>query len=616
MISRGCFKSFVVGLFPAVLLMMASGCTTEKSLTNVKGDFSSEVTTAAKPWTNLNFPENSFHFAVLPDRCGGCRPGAFEQALRALNRLEPDLVMCVGDLIEGYCDARKGEEPLCQQWDDVDRLLQGLRMPFFYTCGNHDLSTPEMQSFYQKRRGQTYYSFMYRGVLFMILRATPEGVSLEKKELGAEQLAWVKQTLSRHADARWTFFFMHAPMWNGQPGEKKELAEIEDTMGDRPFTMLAGHTHVYAHAINGKRHYFTLGVAGGAGGLPLISYSRSQDHILWVTMTEEGPKFANVMTNFVLSEDLEGNPQQQFEESLALTRMVPAPDGQSWRFQLEFSNPFSVPLSARYEQKMRDGENWCLTPVAGELVVPPHSRGVFPLEVAKEVENYPVPMVELSFTAGDELSVLNDSRRFFRLWAPHIQAYFPVIAAKMAPAVDGNLDDEVWSGAPQVSGLWPSAADHQPAVATEVWLAYDRSNLYVAWRCAEPELSNLVAKVNQADGPLWGDDSVELFIDAGQDQQTYRHFICNPLGMLYDAVAMNPTFASQARVAAGREKDAWTVEMAIPWEALGILPEPGKRMGVEFCRMRRAVKLPELYQQPPLNGGNHQPVLFGELELQ
>ena len=58
------------------------------------------------PWSHLrlnNHPDE-FHFAVVSDRTGGHRARIFSQAVEQLNLLQPEFVITVGDLIEGYSD--------------------------------------------------------------------------------------------------------------------------------------------------------------------------------------------------------------------------------------------------------------------------------------------------------------------------------------------------------------------------------------------------------------------------------------------------------------------------------------------------------------------------------
>jgi hypothetical protein len=65
----------------------------------------------AKPWTSEDFrndPED-FQFAIIGDRTGGANvQKTFEIAMGQLNLLQPEFVINVGDIIEGY--DRKGAQ--------------------------------------------------------------------------------------------------------------------------------------------------------------------------------------------------------------------------------------------------------------------------------------------------------------------------------------------------------------------------------------------------------------------------------------------------------------------------------------------------------------------------
>ena len=47
---------------------------------------------------------DDYHFAVLGDRTGGANQEAFLMVLRDIEMLQPDFIVAVGDIIEGYCD--------------------------------------------------------------------------------------------------------------------------------------------------------------------------------------------------------------------------------------------------------------------------------------------------------------------------------------------------------------------------------------------------------------------------------------------------------------------------------------------------------------------------------
>ena len=137
---------------------------------------------AAKPWTAKRFrnaPRN-FQFAVIGDRTGGANvQDTFKIAMGQVNLLQPEFVINVGDMIEGYSD-EKAE--LHAEWKEVDKLLDTLEMPFFRSPGNHDIANKTAQEVWRERYGVSYYYFVYGNVLFMILdsedppREAPEGI--------------------------------------------------------------------------------------------------------------------------------------------------------------------------------------------------------------------------------------------------------------------------------------------------------------------------------------------------------------------------------------------------------------------------------------------------------
>ena len=80
------------------------------------------------PWTSLkmNNDPDDFRFAVVSDRTGGHRPKIFSQAMQQINVLQPEFVMSVGDLIEGYSDKSDKVE---QEWTEFQSYVKRLKMP-------------------------------------------------------------------------------------------------------------------------------------------------------------------------------------------------------------------------------------------------------------------------------------------------------------------------------------------------------------------------------------------------------------------------------------------------------------------------------------------------------
>ena len=282
----------------------------------------------AKPWTNKEFRNDcdDFQFAIIGDRTGGANVAAtFHLAVGQLNLLQPEFVINVGDVIEGYSDEKA---KLNAEWDEIDGMLAELDMPFFRTPGNHDIANETAQAVWRERHGATYYHFIYKNVLFLVLdsedppRAAPEGIE-EKIELynrlqtedpakakemlaefmsdeavvaalttpvefGEEQVSYIKTVLDQNADVRWTFLFLHEPAWEN-PSDS--FTAIQELLKTRNHTFFGGHLHYYDYDnIDGNEH-ITMGPAGasfhheGPGNV---------DHLMWVTMTEDGPQLGNI----------------------------------------------------------------------------------------------------------------------------------------------------------------------------------------------------------------------------------------------------------------------------------------------------------------------------------
>ena len=309
-------------------LTVVSGCCQRDSETSAF-TYDKTVVTAAKPWTSENFRNNpdNFQFAIIGDRTGGANvQGTFDLAMGQLNLLQPEFVINVGDIIEGYAE---NKDELKGMWEEVDNLTDKLDMPFFFTRGNHDVSFPGGKEEWSERHGPNYYHFVYKDVLFLVLdsedsprpdappeikeatkvykRLQVEDPEAAKKMLAEfmkseaivaalgqpveflkKQMDWIRKTLAENPNVRWTFLFMHEPCWEN-PSES--FKAIEAMLKDRPYTFFAGHLHYYDYDNIDGREYITIGPAGaswhhdGPGNV---------DHIMWVSMTEDGPQMANI----------------------------------------------------------------------------------------------------------------------------------------------------------------------------------------------------------------------------------------------------------------------------------------------------------------------------------
>lgn len=189
-----------------------------------------------------------------------------------------------------------------------------------------------------------------------------------------------------------------------------------------------------------------------------------------------------------------------------------------------------------------------------------------------------------------------------------------VAPAREAPAIDGKLDDEVWSATrPIVLGKLESYGETSPR--TEARLVHKDRVLYVGVRLAEPNVAGMKRTVVKPDGPAYGDDSVELFLSP-PPSRGYFQMIVSATGAIYDRHGHgNPAhWNSAAKAATVVGKDGWSLELAVPMSALGVGDEMPKRWRANLYRNRRAG--PQSQSQafsPTFRGDYDVPERFGHL---
>ena len=324
-------KRIVTVIFTVLLLagfILQSGFSSADSSAVFK--FDQAALPGAKPWTSENFKNNpdNFQFAILGDRGGGASPlGTYERAIEQLNWLQPEFVMSVGDYVEGYTTVQKEMD---EQWEEFEAIVAKLQMPFFYVRGNHDINMPLTREAWSKRRGPQYYHFRYKDVLFIALdtedaeRPTPPNMERDietynrlkkedpkkamafiiewmktpeaqeafgqgaKVEFPETQRAWFKKVLAENTDVRWTFVFLHEPVWNDPSDSFKEM---DQAIQGRDYTFFAGHTHYYDYDLINGHEYITVASAGAAF---VHDGPGNVDMMTWVTMTEDGPEIAGI----------------------------------------------------------------------------------------------------------------------------------------------------------------------------------------------------------------------------------------------------------------------------------------------------------------------------------
>ncbi|MBA4186495.1 MAG: hypothetical protein C0467_00610 [Planctomycetaceae bacterium] len=297
-------KQFVVGIATAGALAGVIAMSRSESTARNEAPANSNVIKIEagekNPWTSLkiNNDPDQFQFAVVSDRTGGHREKVFSRAVSQVNLLQPQFVMSVGDLIEGYTAK---EDLIKEQWDEFDGYVKRFEMPFFYVPGNHDLANKTLFAKWGERYGKRYYHFTYKNALFLCLNSEnpPDGMNT----IDPEQQAWVAKTIEANRDSRWTFVFLHQPIWNEKDLDKNGWASVEKSLAGRNYTVFCGHVHRYQVYDRNGMKYYQLATTGGGSRMRGVDYGEF-DHVAWVTMKKDAPLIANVMLEGILPSDL------------------------------------------------------------------------------------------------------------------------------------------------------------------------------------------------------------------------------------------------------------------------------------------------------------------------
>ncbi len=284
--------------------------------------FTHDLTQPPSPWVGREFDNSpdKFTFAIFTDLNGGERDGIFNVGAAQLALLRPELILSIGDLIDG---GTEDKAQLKREWDSFDERAEVAGAPIFRVGGNHDLTNVKMREVWEERYGPRYYHFIYKDVLFLILDSEDfeerrmqevfleraktievldgpnpsdaysmpyfQMIERETGEISLAQNAYFEKVLADNPQVKWTFLFMHKPTWKREDG--KGLQPIEAALKGRNYTLFNGHLHSFEYNQRLGMDYIMLGTTGGSQG---AGNDQAFDHLTLITMDNNGPTIAHL----------------------------------------------------------------------------------------------------------------------------------------------------------------------------------------------------------------------------------------------------------------------------------------------------------------------------------
>jgi len=398
--------------------------------------------------------------------------------------------------------------------------------------------------------------------------------------IGDAQTAYLADAIGKNRDARWTFVFGHKPMWVAE--DQGNFKKIEAALAGMKYTVFAGHTHQYTKYVRNEMKYIMLGVTGG-GIDPANAEVGEFDQVVWVTMTDSGPRIANLILNGIVDEDVVLPAERDLDKQMHPPEQVAAvvTDGDrldtiamKWTAKNESPIPMTVSIdlggTGPFAVEKAPGQAVVAAGTTGTLETLLKAPGAVAVgEIPKipyrwQVKAQPEGRKERAFSGDGTIVVVRP--------APAARAPKPVV-------VDGKLDE--WGELPYAClspaaktrpGLWKGPADGSFRFA----ISYDDQYVYAAVRVTDDSM------VSEKGVNPWDQDGVNIGVQAWPVRDWtpaaathYVYCFLSPAKKAKDTIVWGTEWMPKGfKTACVRTGDGYSAEMAFPVGAMQ--PGPDK----------------------------------------
>ena len=259
-------------------------------------------------------PDRPFRIAILPDRTTGRDWGLpyLQAAVRDLNRIQPDAVFTVGDMVQGYTrDPATWEKEVAV----YKSITEKINAPFLPVAGNHDVISGTrvagdrtFADLYLQQFGPLQYMAELEGAS-VIAMFSDEGLGDSKMQVNDGQLNWLRTSLDRAAArGKPIMILMHRPLWRYD--SVKWFERIHPLLAKaKVAAVIAGHLHSLQDdpAKDGVK-YLVVGTCGGS--IDQHPLAGQLQHLTFVQITPDGaldifhqPVGMTLPEDFVVRED-------------------------------------------------------------------------------------------------------------------------------------------------------------------------------------------------------------------------------------------------------------------------------------------------------------------------
>ena len=166
--------------------------------------------------------------------------------------------------------------------------------------------------------------------------------------------------------------------------------------------------------------------------------------------------------------------------------------------------------------------------------------------------------------------------------ANHVIAV-PAMKEPIKPSL--MLTADPWKRAACLTGFLETGGKKAAGHPTWVYLYYDQTALWVAFRCEGQNGTGLRQEIVERDGKVWRDDSVEIKLDPTGTSRNFFHFVINSTGNLYDAYGKEDQWSAEPTIKTATDAKGWSAMIGIPFAAIKAkTPQPGQAWAANFYR--------------------------------
>jgi hypothetical protein len=164
--------------------------------------------------------------------------------------------------------------------------------------------------------------------------------------------------------------------------------------------------------------------------------------------------------------------------------------------------------------------------------------------------------------------------------------------------IDGVLNEKAWQGEGDIDFVQSEPVDGgQPSERTQVWVAFDNANLYIAGMLYDSDPQSIKKLLGRRDSQVES-DWFTFAVDPYYDRRTGYEFSVNPAGSIMDTALSNDVSEDETWDGVWEWKakvndQGWAVEMRIPLNQLRFPKKDEYIWGVNFRRtiMRKHEKV-------------------------